>query len=146
MIEIMIVIAIIAILVTIAVPVFNRTVDEARTTSADQELRTLQNEITTYLSKNGTLPASLDDLEMGPILDPWGRPYEYLLIDLGGGKGRSGKGEFRKDRFLVPINTDYDLYSLGKDGKSASPLTAKISHDDIIRANNGAYFGLAANY
>ncbi len=35
---------------------------------------------------------------------------------------------------------------MGKDGKSASPLTAKISHDDIVRANNGAYFGLAANY
>jgi general secretion pathway protein G len=52
----------------------------------------------------------------------------------------------RKDRFLVPINTDYDLYSMGKDGRSSPPLTAKASRDDIIRANDGAYIGLASNY
>ena len=48
-----------------------------------------------------------------------------------------------KDRFLVPINSDFDLYSMGKDGKSQMPLTAKDSRDDIIRANDGAYIGLA---
>jgi general secretion pathway protein G len=35
---------------------------------------------------------------------------------------------------------------MGKDGKSQSPLTAKASRDDIIRANNGQYVGLAADY
>jgi general secretion pathway protein G len=55
-----------------------------------------------------------------------------------------GNGQARKDRFLVPLNDDYDLYSMGKDGTSSPPLTAKVSQDDIIRANNGSYVGLAS--
>ncbi|MEE8148540.1 MAG: hypothetical protein V3T24_13110, partial [Longimicrobiales bacterium] len=49
----------------------------------------------------------------------------------------------RKDKFLVPINSDFDLYSLGSDGKSTPPLGAKASKDDIIRANDGSYMGIA---
>jgi general secretion pathway protein G len=49
----------------------------------------------------------------------------------------------RKDKQLQPINTDYDLYSVGKDGDSVAPLTAKKSLDDIVRAGEGAYVGLA---
>ncbi len=52
----------------------------------------------------------------------------------------------RKDRFLVPINSDYDLYSKGKDGESKAPLSPKVSHDDIIRANDGAFVGLASEF
>ena len=55
-------------------------------------------------------------------------------------------GQARKDRFLVPINSDYDLYSMGPDGGSVPPLTAALSRDDIIRANNGDYFGLASGF
>ncbi len=55
-------------------------------------------------------------------------------------------GQARKDRFLVPLNSDYDLYSNGKDGDSKPPLNAKESHDDVVRANNGAYIGLASQY
>jgi len=46
----------------------------------------------------------------------------------------------------VPLNSTYDLYSKGKDGASASPLTAKASADDVIRANDGGYIGLASGY
>ena len=47
----------------------------------------------------------------------------------------------------VPAHVDADdLYSVGRDGKSASPLTAKDSLDDIVRGNNGAFVGLAADY
>jgi general secretion pathway protein G len=52
----------------------------------------------------------------------------------------------RTDKNLVPLNSDYDLYSMGKDGESQIPLTVKISHDDIIRANDGAFVGLAIDY
>jgi general secretion pathway protein G len=55
-------------------------------------------------------------------------------------------GKVRKDRFLVPINSTYDLYSMGADGRSVGPLTAAMSRDDIIRANDGAYVGLAEGY
>ena len=74
-------------------------------------------------------------------LDPWGRPYAYLNIAAAG-----GIGDVRKDKNLNPLNTDFDLYSLGEDGASASPLTAKNSRDDIVRANNGAYIGLGEDY
>ncbi len=47
---------------------------------------------------------------------------------------------------MVPINSDYDLYSKGPDGASQGPLTAKASRDDIIRANNGRFIGPVALY
>lgn len=52
----------------------------------------------------------------------------------------------RKDHNLVPLNTDYDLYSSGPDGASVGPLTAKASRDDILRANNGRFVGPASAY
>jgi general secretion pathway protein G len=58
----------------------------------------------------------------------------------------TGLGKLRKDKNLVPINSDYDLYSKGPDGQSASPLTASISQDDIVRGRNGTFFGKASEY
>mgnify|MGYP003396753916 CR=1 FL=1 len=63
-----------------------------------------------------------------------------------GGGGNASKGKPRKERFLHPINSDYDLYSMGKDGESVEPLTAKKSHDDVIRANDGSFVGLAVEF
>lgn len=57
-----------------------------------------------------------------------------------------GKGKARKDRKLNPLNSDFDLYSLGKDGASKTQLTNKVSLDDTVRANDGAFVGLAADY
>ncbi len=64
----------------------------------------------------------------------------------GGGSPCGGVGGARKDRFLVPINSDFDLYSMGRDGQTAAPLTANKSHDDILRASDGGFYGLAANF
>jgi len=52
----------------------------------------------------------------------------------------------RKDHNLVPVNSDFDLFSKGKDGQSKSPFTAKASRDDIVRANNGRYIGPVSGY
>ncbi len=49
----------------------------------------------------------------------------------------------RKDRFLKPISTDYDLYSSGPDGISRDSLEHRESRDDVVRAINGDYIGLA---
>lgn len=56
------------------------------------------------------------------------------------------QGLMRRDRNLVPLNSRFDLYSKGKDGQSQAPITARDSWDDIIRANDGSFVGLAANY
>jgi general secretion pathway protein G len=52
----------------------------------------------------------------------------------------------RKDKNLVPINSEYDLYSVGPDGDSVPPLTAQPSRDDIVMANDGKFIGLASDY
>ena len=46
----------------------------------------------------------------------------------------------------MPLNSDFDLYSMGPDGQTATPLTAKASRDDIVRANNGGFIGVASDY
>jgi general secretion pathway protein G len=89
------------------------------------------------------LPDSLNDVFNTNPIDPWNNPYQYLRIDGGDVKG---KGKMRKDHFLVPINTDYDLYSMGRDGKSQAPFTARASQDDVVRANNGGFVGLVSDY
>ena len=52
----------------------------------------------------------------------------------------------RKDHNLHPLNSEFDLYSFGKDGQSQSPLTAKASRDDVIWARDGGFVGLAEDY
>ena len=101
----------------------------------------LESEIAAYQENNDKLPDNLNDLGRGNILDPWGNPYQFLNF-----ANVKGMGQMRKDRNLVPINAHFDLYSMGKDGKSQTPLTAKVSHDDIIRANNGSFIGIASDY
>ena len=61
-------------------------------------------------------------------------------------KKANGKGGARKDHALNPLNTDYDLYSSGADGQSKPQITQKLSLDDVIRASNGAYVGLASDF
>lgn len=52
----------------------------------------------------------------------------------------------RRDRYMFPLNTDYDLFSLGFDGRTAVSLGDTLGRDDVIRANNGGFFGVAAEY
>ncbi|WP_448991616.1 prepilin-type N-terminal cleavage/methylation domain-containing protein [Luteitalea sp.] len=57
-----------------------------------------------------------------------------------------GTGGARKDRNLVPINSDYDFFSKGRDGQSVGPLTGGPSLDDIVRGSDGAFIGLGRDY
>ncbi len=140
--ELLLVVAILATLAAIAVAVYLRAKDKAMIVKAIGDIAVLQKEILIYrVDGNGALPRTLDKVGRGFLRDPWGHPYQYL--DLTTAKG---KGKMRKDRFLVPLNSDFDLYSMGKDGKSKPPLTAKVSRDDIIRANDGAFIGLASDF
>lgn len=141
LIELMVVIAILGTLIGIAVPAYQGYIEKARVVRAIAEIDMLQKEIFVYLTEKNELPDTLTDIGRGNLLDPWKNNYQYLsFADI------QGKGKMRKDRFLVPLNTDYDLYSMGKDGESQPPLTAKASHDDVIRANDGRFIGLASDY
>ncbi|CAG0984510.1 Type II secretion system protein G [Anaerolineae bacterium] len=146
LIELLSVVAIIGVLASISVPRYSDALERARVAKAIGDLRTL----TIDLLSADSLPASLADIGRDDLLDPWGRPYQYLRFGASPGKGK-GQGTppppgARKDRFLVPINSMFDLYSLGKDGESAPPLTASRSRDDVVVANDGGFTGLARNY
>ena len=52
----------------------------------------------------------------------------------------------RKDHKLNPINSDFDLYSMGKNGVSKTQISNKDSLDDVIRANNGGFVGRASDF
>ncbi len=141
LIELIVVIAIIAALSSLAVLSYSSYVGRARITKCRADIYTLEKDIKSYELWNDELPDSLGDIGHGDLKDPWHNPYQYLNF-----ANFIGVGKMRKDRFVVPLNTDYDLYSMGSDGKSKPPLTAKASHDDIIRANNGEYVGIAWAY
>ena len=46
---------------------------------------------------------------------------------------------------LVPLSSDHDLYSMGKDGKSQCPPPAAAGWGDIVRASDGRFLGLASD-
>jgi general secretion pathway protein G len=159
LIEVIIVIAIVGILTSIAVPNYIKYREKARIEVAITEMRFLEKEILNFRAKFGELPDDLSENSIGLVLDPWGRPYEYLKTqgvcdekdkgDKGDKKDKDDKekeGKIRKDHSQHPLNCDFDLYSVGKDGRTNAPLTSKISQDDIVRANNGGFVDLASNY
>ena len=139
LVELLIVIAMLVTLAGIAIPAYQSYIERAKIIRAIADISIMQKEIAAYDAE--VLPNTLNDIGCGTFLDPWHNPYQYLNF-----ANVKGKGNMRKDRFLVPLNSDYDLYSMGKDGTSVPPLTAKASHDDIIRANDGGYIGLASRY
>lgn len=213
--ELMMVVGIIGLLATIAIPRYEGYVEKARIARCVAEIRYFEKEIQLYYVEYQKYPESLLVLgrSFNNLIDPWGNQYQYLLIagstfvsndggggayyakrnktpdfvtiapeseqgfwssswlmseawaappspppppptpptppPSGGGGGGGGGGPSpkpRKDRFLHPINSDYDLYSMGADGESVEPLTAKKSWDDVIRASDGAFVGLAQNF
>jgi general secretion pathway protein G len=141
MIELMMALAVLAILVVIGNSQYQQYMDRVRITRAVMDIGAIEGWIGHYEEVNRALPQTLDDLKVALPLDPWGNPYQYLNHQTA-----KGKGGFRKDKHIVPINTDYDLYSMGKDGASVAPLTATASRDDIVRANDGRFIGLASDY
>ncbi len=138
--ELLISIAIMGTLVGIAMMSYKGLIIKARTNVAIIEIRTIEAYIDNYLHENGKLPKTLEDLGMGTLKDPWGNPYQYHVLE------NVPKGRWRKDRFLVPLNSNYDLWSAGPDGQSVAPFTARQSRDDIVRANDGDYIGLASQF
>ncbi len=50
------------------------------------------------------------------------------------------------DATNTPVNTDYDLYSMGPDGDSAEKLTSPENQDDIIRGRNGDFVDRVERY
>lgn len=142
LVEVMIAIALIMVLASIAIPSYLRYRVNAMNAAAIKEIRMIEQMIFLFEMQQGRLPTDLSEFKIASS-DPWGNPYKYLnIIDA----DNKSKGKMRKDHFMVPVNSDFDLYSMGQDEKSQSPFTAKASRDDIVRVNNGRYVGLVSDF
>lgn len=139
-IELMIAVAILGVSAAIAIPIYTQYKVKLNTAIAVKDIVNIQVAVESYYQAKDIFPNSLTEVSMNLLLDPWGAPYVYLNLD------GVPIGQMRKDQALVPINSDYDLYSKGPDGASVAPLTAAASRDDIVRGNNGSFIGVAADY
>lgn len=139
--ELMIAMALIATLSAMVVPQLIDARERTRIAETITTITAISLDLQRYRDLNGRYPVSLAEAGLDGQLDPWGGGYRYMVIE-----GIRGVRGLRKDRFLVPLNTDYDLYSIGPDGHTRAPLNAPVSADDVIRANNGIFIGPAAEF
>jgi general secretion pathway protein G len=129
------------ILVAIAVPAYLSSVQRAKVAKATSDIAGMATVIGRYTTDNLGPPPDLKTVAFDTLLDPWGNPYVYQSFT-----GLKGKGKMRKDKNLNPLNTQYDLYSMGADGQTKLPLTVPVSKDDVILAFDGNYIGLAEDF
>ena len=141
LVEILIVLAIAGIIAAIAFPAVDRYIERSRVAECVVTIGTMSESIKKFERANGALPASLAAAGYGGKLDPWSRPYEYHNLLTG-----AGNGQARKDKKLAPLNSDFDLYSVGRDGETAASLGNAKSRDDIVRARDGRFIGLAEEF
>jgi general secretion pathway protein G len=140
--ELLMVVTIAGTLLTVAGASFTSVRQKAMIVQAKVDLSGMLQALERYrMRRPGRLPLTLAELGYANLLDPWGNPYVYLNFSQ-----VKGKGAMRKDHNLVPINSEFDLYSMGPDGQSRPPLTAKASRDDIIVGNDGQFIGPASDY
>lgn len=153
--EVVTAVTLVSILVALAIPLYTGYLEKARIKRAIVEIRYFAKAIDLYEMDTGTLPATMTVAGVpANVRDPWGRPYQYWLTSPNGsgnsGQGKGGgpksggslpPGQVRKYKQLNPVNTDYDLFSMGPDGKSVPPLQGKPSRDDIARLLDGDFVG-----
>ena len=136
---------VVGLLAAVAVPTYSGIVERQKIGEARRDLVQIVVIIERFRTIRFQIPETLAELglEADLLEDPWGREYQFLSFD---SSIKGIKGKIRKDHNLHPLNSEFDLYSLGKDGKSQSPLTAKASRDDVIWARDGGFIGLAEDY
>ena len=139
--EIVIVLAVFGIILAITVPAVQTYLDRTRVAQAITDIGQMQATIKQYSRTKGVFPDSLADVSLDTRTDPWGDAYQYFNLVTAKGNGKA-----RKDKKLNPLNSDYDLYSMGADGQSKSQLTNAVSRDDVVRARDGGFIGLAADF
>ncbi len=137
----MFVVALVCILTMIAVGQYSGYVESTKVAAAKMDIVVMSVEIQRFQNRHeGQYPETLSDIGRAQFLDPWGRPYHY--VDLTG----ASRGKARKDKRLNPLNSDFDLFSAGRNGVYKSQISQKDSLDDVIRARDGAFVDLASTF
>ncbi len=141
LVELILVLAIIGIMVAIAVPAVQSYIERGRRAQAITDLQEMSDTIHKSERSTGALPDTLASVGLDTRRDPWGRLYEYYNLRTGHGNGAA-----RKDKKLAPLNSDFDLYSVGPDGLTQASLGNSVSRDDIVRARDGGFIGTAEEF
>lgn len=136
LVELMVVVAILGVLATMAIPLFNGYMKTVKNGACTADIRSIDKAIQAYVIEKNALPASLNDLGMGNPLDPWQRPFEFQVLGPGPAPAPL-QDEVLGDR----LNMDYDLYSKGEDGLSDPVSGTPGNADDIVRSSDGVYVG-----
>jgi general secretion pathway protein G len=139
--EIIIVLMIAGLVLAVALPAYERYVERARVMETVFAIGEMSKGIRKHEVSKGALPDSLMEAGYGTSNDPWGNAYQYFNL-----RNSKGNGQARKDKKLAPLNSDFDLYSIGPDGLTAFQLSHKSSRDDIVRARDGGYIGTAEEF
>ena len=155
LVELVVVMGVLAILTLMGMGVYSHFINKAKNTRAIAEIRLLEKEILEFWQTNDRLPDSLAELGHAAMLDPWKTPYQYINFDTTAGgedirrvtqKKNNGKGKGLGLDKSDALNEDFDLFSMGEDRRSAPDLDDGSSLDDIVRADDGRYTGLASEY
>jgi general secretion pathway protein G len=142
LVELIVSMGIVLTIMGIVAPLYAEALNRARVVRATVDIRSIALDIVGYEMTKGQLPDTLAQAGVMTLTDPWGTPYQYLRIR----GGKSGKGGVRKDHKLNPLNSDFDLYSMGRNLVTKTQISNKDSLDDVIRANDGGFVGLASEY
>ena len=139
LIEIVLAMTVLALLGSLVLPVYQGYVAKGRIESATRDIHRIASVLDRHY-REGHPPVTLADVGLD-FSDPWGNPYRYLWLR--GNPSISVSGSCRRDESMNPINSDYDLYSMGPDGATTLQLGTVEARDDIIRARNGDFVGFA---
>lgn len=137
MVELLAAMVIISVLGGFVVPKLKAVILKAKIARAIGDIRAIQADLMAFETQDQPLPPDLAAIGRN-LTDPWGYPYVYYPFPPD--EERRVPEGARRDRFLVPLNSTFDLYSVGPDGSTVAPLSGPGA-DDIIRANDGGYIG-----
>ena len=146
LIELLVVVAVLMTLSGLGIAGYSSYRDTAHINTAKQDILAIATVIDRYKLATGNWPQNLSDIKQQNKTDPWGNLYVYAPIPKLIGQISTGASNIRQDANQRPINTFYDLYSMGKDGESISNISSDISKDDVLRARDGDFIGLARDY
>jgi len=135
-------VSIVGILAAIAIPSYLHYLEKNKEAQAISDIQSIAHKLKGFVMEDpNALPDDLATINL-PLTDPWGRPYKYLRLY----NRPANANDARKDHNLHPINTYFDLCSMGPDGQTHKNLQNSKSRDDIIFANDGAFVGKASVY
>ena len=120
--ELMLTVGLIGVLMGIAVLSYQSYRERMRENQAVREIAAMSADIQRFALDRRAFPRRWPT-SARPGASTLGRPHVYNVDG-------ERQGRRARDHKLNPLNTDFDLYSLGKDGKSKPQITQKDSVDD----------------